>query len=185
MTEQVHTSLKEGIAKALEDLKRDLGRFRTGRASLSILDGVSVSYYGSRTPLSGVASLTIPEPRLILVKPWEKSQLKEIEKAIIEANLGITPMNDGEVIRLPMPAMTEQRRKELAKQVKAAGEEHKVAIRNLRRDANEQLKQQLKDKEITEDDNKRAQEKVQKETDAGTAQVDEIVAKKEKEVMEV
>jgi ribosome recycling factor len=122
---------------------------------------------------------------MITVKAWEKGLLKDIEKAIREANLGINPMNDGEIIRLPVPPLTEERRKEIAKQVKSKGEDHKVAIRNLRRDANERLKGLLKDKKISEDDNKRTGEKVQKETDAGVAQVDQIVQKKEKEVLEV
>ena len=147
--------------------------------------GRRVNYYGTPTPLTGVASLAVPEPRLITVKPWEKGLLKDVEKALREANLGLTPMNDGELIRLPIPALTEERRKEIAKQVKTKGEEHKVAIRNERRDANEKLKALLKDKKITEDENKRAGERVQKETDGGVTQVDQIVAKKEKEVMEV
>jgi ribosome recycling factor len=122
---------------------------------------------------------------MITVKPWDKSIMKEIERSIREANLGLNPMNDGELIRLPIPPLTEERRKDIAKQVKSKGEDHKVAIRNERRDANEKLKTLLKDKKITEDDNKRTQEKVQKETDAGIAKVDEAVAKKEKEVLEV
>ncbi len=181
----VVTELKGRIDKTLEDLRRDLTKVRTGRASPNLLDGIRVDYYGTPTPLSGVANITSPEPRLIIIKPWEKSVLKDIEKAIREANLGINPMNDGEVIRLPFPPLTEERRKEIAKQVKTKGEEHKVAIRNIRRDANEVLKAQLKDKKITEDDSKRLTEKVQKETDDGVKKVDEIISKKEKEVMEV
>ena len=185
MSEEVVKELKARIDKTLDDLKRDFGKVRTGRASTTILDGIMVNYYGTPTPLSGVASLSVPEPRLIVIKPWEKAQLKEIEKAIKEANIGITPMNDGEIIRLPMPAMTEDRRKEIAKQVKSKGEEHKVAIRNVRRDANERLKTLLKDKKMTEDDMKRTTDRVQKETDGGITKVDELVQKKEKEVMEV
>jgi ribosome recycling factor len=185
MSDEVVKELKTRIDKTLDDLKRDFGKVRTGRASTSILDGIMVNYYGTPTPLSGVASLSVPEPRLIVIKPWEKGQLKEIEKSIKEANIGITPMNDGEIIRLPMPAMTEQRRKEIAKQVKSMGEDHKVAIRHVRRDANERLKSLLKDKKITEDDMKRTTDKVQKETDGGISKVDELVQKKEKEVMEV
>lgn len=158
---------------------------RTGRASTSILDGIRVDYYGTPTPLSGVANLNSPEPRLITIKPWDKGTLKDIEKAIREANIGLNPMNDGELIRLPFPPLTEERRRDIAKQVKSKGEEHKVAIRNVRREANEMLKDLLKDKSITEDDLKRATERVQKETDAGVLKVDEIIAKKEKEVMEV
>jgi ribosome recycling factor len=178
-------NLQEQIKQTVDALKQGMTKIRTGRANAAMLDGVRVSYYGTPTPLAQCAAIAVPEPRLITVKPWDKSILKDIEKALHEANLGFTPQNDGEVIRLPIPPLTEQRRKEIAKQVKATGEEHKVAIRNERRDANEKLKGLLKDKTITEDDNKRAQEKVQKETDGGIAQVDEVVAKKEKEVLEV
>jgi len=185
MNEDVLKDLKARIDKTLDDLKKELGKIRTGRANTAMLDGILVNYYGTPTPLTGMASLTVPEPRLIVIKPWEKSVLKDIEKAIKEANIGVTPMNDGEIIRLPLPALTEDRRKEIAKQVKGKGEEHKVAIRNVRRDANERLKALLKDKKMTEDENKRLSEKVQKETDAGVAKVDEIIGAKEKEVMQV
>ncbi len=184
-TDEVLKDLKQRIAKTLEDLRGNLTKIRTGRASLGVLDGIKVDYYGTPTPLAQCAALAVPEPRMITVKPWDKSIMKDVEKAIREANLGLNPQNDGELIRLPIPPLTEDRRKEIAKQVKAKGEEHKVAVRNERRDANEKLKSMLKDKVITEDDNKRAGEKVQKETDAGIASVDEIVAKKEKEVLEV
>ncbi|WP_342375341.1 ribosome recycling factor [Myxococcus stipitatus] len=185
MSGDVVVELKGRITKTIEDLKRELSKVRTGRASTAILDNIRVDYYGTPTPLSGVASVNAPEPRLIVIKPWEKSILKEIEKALREANLGINPMNDGEMIRLPFPPLTEERRKEIVKQVKAKGEEHKVAIRNIRRDANESVKAQLKDKKITEDDEKRISEKVQKETDAGVAEVDKVIVAKEKEVMSV
>ena len=184
-TDAVFKDLKAGIEKTLDDLRRELGKFRTGRANPQMLESVRVNYYGNPTPLSGTASISVPEPRLIVIKPWDKHVIKDIEKAINEANLGVSPSNDGEVVRIQFPPMTEDRRKELAKQVKAKGEEHKVAIRNIRREANEKLKELLKGKAITEDDNKRSTEKVQKETDAGVAKVDEIVAKKEKEVLEV
>ena len=183
--EDVVKELKARIEKTLEDLRKDLSRIRTGRANLSLLDGIRVNYYGTSTPLSGVASLSVPEPRLITVKPWDRSQLKQIEKAITEANIGINPMNDGEIIRLPIPPLTEERRKEIAKQVRQRGEDHKVAVRNERRDANEKLKELLKKKSISEDDLKRATEKVQKETDQGVVKIDDIVQKKGKEVMEV
>ncbi|WP_225412234.1 ribosome recycling factor [Stigmatella hybrida] len=183
--EDVLKELKGRIDKTIDDLKRELAKVRTGRASTAILDGVRVDYYGTPTPLAGVANVNAPEPRLITIKPFDKSVLKEIEKALREANLGINPMNDGEMIRLPFPPLTEERRKDIAKQVKSKGEEHKVAIRNIRRDANEALKEKLKAKTITEDDNKRTSEKVQKETDAGVTKVDEIIAAKEKEVMSV
>ena len=185
MSDEVVKELKTGIDRTLDDLRKELAKIRTGRASVSVLDGIRVNYYGTLTPLAQVANLAVPEPRMITVKAWEKSLLKDIEKAIREANLGIQPMNDGEIIRLPVPPLTEERRKDIAKQVKSKGEDHKVAIRNLRRDANERLKGLLKDKKISEDDNKRTGEKVQKETDGGVAQVDQIVQKKEKEVMEV
>lgn len=185
MSDEVLKELKSKIEKTMEDLKAGLAKIRTGRASLGMLDGIKVDYYGTPTPLAQCAALAVPEPRMITVKPWDKSIIKEIEKAIREANLGLNPMNDGELIRLPIPPLTEERRKDIAKQVKTKGEDHKVAIRNERRDANERLKTLLKDKKITEDDNKRTQEKVQKETDAGVAKVDELIAKKEKEVMEV
>jgi ribosome recycling factor len=177
--------LSDRIKSSVEALKQAMTKIRTGRANAAMLDGVRVNYYGTPTPLAQCAAVAVPEPRLITVKPWDKGILKDIEKALLEANLGLTPQNDGEIIRLPIPPLTEQRRKEIAKQVKSTGEDHKVTIRNDRRDANEKLKTLLKDKVITEDDNKRAQEKVQKETDAGIAQVDDVVAKKEKEVLEV
>jgi ribosome recycling factor len=185
MHEDVIKELKAKIDATLEDLRRDLQKIRTGRASVGMLDGVRVNYYGTPTPLTGVATLSVPEPRMITIKPWDKNVIKDIEKAIRDANLGFNPMNDGDFIRIPIPPLTEERRKEIAKQVRSKGEEHKVAIRNERRDANEMLKDLLKEKEISEDDNKRAGEKVQKETDAGVARVDEIIQKKEKEVMEV
>lgn len=185
ITEDVLRELKERIDKTLEDLKGGLAKLRTGRASLGMVDGVRVDYYGAPTPLSQCAALAVPEPRLITIKPWDKNLIKAIEKALHEANLGLNPMSDGELIRIPIPPLTEERRKDIAKQVRAKGEEHKVAIRNERRDANERLKALLKEKKITEDDQKRTTERVQKETDAGVAKVEEIVQKKEKEVMEV
>jgi ribosome recycling factor len=177
--------LQDQIKSTIAALKQALVKIRTGRANAAMLDGVKLDYYGTPTPLSQCAAIAVPEPRLITVKPWDKSIIRDIEKALLEANLGFTPQNDGEVIRLPIPPLTEQRRKDIAKQVKAQGEDHKIAIRNERRDANEKLKTLLKDKVITEDENKRSQEKVQKETDAGIKEVDEVVARKEKEVLEV
>ena len=185
LTDDVVKDLKARIDRTLEDLKKELSKIRTGRASLSVLEGVRVNYYGTPTPLTGVASLAVPEPRLITIKPWEKGLIKEIEKALGEANLGLTPMNDGELIRLPIPPLTEERRKDIAKQVRTKGEDHRVAVRNERRDANERLKALLKDKKVSEDESKRTETRIQKETDGGIAQVDQIVQKKEKEVMEV
>lgn len=183
--DDVFKDMRVRIEKSIDDLKRELSRIRTGRANPSMLEGVRVNYYGTPTPLQGVASVNVPEPRLITLKPYDKGSIKDIEKAINEANLGVTPQTDGEIIRLAFPPMTQERRKEVAKQVKTKGEEHKVAVRNVRRDANEALKGLQKDRKITEDDLKRATERVQKETDAGIKSVDEVVAKKEKEVMEV
>jgi ribosome recycling factor len=177
--------LAENIKRTIDAMKQQMTKIRTGRANTAMLDQVRVDYYGTPTPLAQCAAIAVPEPRLITVKPWDKGILRDIEKALLEANLGLTPQNDGEIIRLPIPPLNEQRRKEIAKQVKSIGEEHKVAIRNERRDANEKLKTLLKDKVITEDDKKRAEEKVQKETDGGITQVDDVVAKKEKEVLEV
>ncbi len=185
VTDDVVKDLKARIDRTLEDLKKELSKIRTGRASLNVLEGVRVNYYGTATPLTGVASLAVPEPRLITIKPWEKGLIKEIEKALGEANLGLTPMNDGELIRLPIPPLTEERRKDIAKQVRTKGEDHRVAVRNERRDANERLKALLKDKKISEDESKRTETRIQKETDGGITQVDQIVQKKEKEVMEV
>lgn len=185
VTDDVVKDLKGRIERTLEDLKKELAKIRTGRASLSVLEGVRVNYYGTLTPLTGVASLAVPEPRLITIKPWEKGLIKEIEKALSEANLGLTPMSDGELIRLPIPPLTEERRKEIAKQVRTKGEDHRVAVRNERRDANERLKVLLKEKKISEDESKRTETRIQKETDAGIAQVDQTIQKKEKEVMEV
>jgi ribosome recycling factor len=185
MTDDVSKDLKARIDKTIDDLRRELSKIRTGRANLAMLDGIKVDYYGTPTPLAQCAALAVPEPRLITIKPWDKSVMKDIEKSIKEANLGLNPMNDGEMIRLPIPPLTEERRKDIAKQVKTKGEDHKVAIRNERRDANEKLKVLLKDKKITEDENKRGMEQVQKQTDAGVKSIEEVVAKKEKEVMEV
>ena len=179
------TELKGRIDKTLEDLRRDLTKVRTGRASPNLLDGIRVDYYGTPTPLSGVANITSPEPRLIIIKPWEKTVLKEIEKAIREANLGINPMNDGELIRLPFPPLTEERRKEIAKQVKSKGEEHKVAVRNIRRDANDDLKKAEKDGAINQDEHKRMETEVQKLTDEAIKRVDEALKTKEQEIMHV
>jgi len=184
-SENVLKEFKASVEKVVEGLKLSLAKFRTGRANLSLLDGIRVNYYGSPTPLNGCAALGVPEPRLITIKPYDKGVLKEIEKAIREANLGLNPVNDGELIRLPIPPLTEARRKEIAKQVRTKGEEHKVSIRNERRDANEILKGLQKDKLISEDEAKRISEKVQKETDAGIVRLEELVEKKEKEVMEV
>jgi ribosome recycling factor len=177
--------LHDRILKTLDQLKHDLTAVRTGRASLHLLDGVRVDYYGTATPLNQVATLSVPEARLIMVKPWEKNMIPVIEKAIRDANLGVNPMSDKEMVRVPIPALTEERRKEIVKQVRHKGEEHKVAIRNERRDAKELIEVAKKDGDIAEDEAKKALEKMQKETDDGVKKIDEVVAGKEKEVMQV
>jgi ribosome recycling factor len=185
MVNDVIKDLQESLDKGIEAFKRDLGKVRTGRANLGILDGVRVDYYGTPTPLNQVASLNVPDPRLITVKPWEKSLIPEIEKAIRAAQLGLNPSSDGELVRLPMPPLTEERRRDLVKVVKKMSEEAKVHLRGGRRDANEMLKDLLKEKAITEDEEKQGLKRVQDTTDAGVAKVDELMARKEQEIMEV
>ncbi len=185
MVNDVLKELQASLDKAIDALKRDLGKVRTGRASVSILDGIRVDYYGTPTPLNQVASLNVPDPRLITIKPWEKSLIPEIEKTIRSAQLGLNPSSDGEIVRLPMPPLTEERRRDLVKMVKKMAEEAKVALRNARRDANEMLKDFLKDKAITEDEEKAGLKKVQDATDGAVTKVDDLVAKKEKEIMEI
>jgi ribosome recycling factor len=185
VADDVLNDLKSRIDKTIDDLKRELSAVRTGRASLHLLDSVRVDYYGTPTPLSQVASLSVPEARLIVVKPWEKNLIPTIEKAIRDANLGVNPMSDKDFVRVPIPALTEERRKEIVKQVKHKGEEHKIAVRNERRDAKELLGEAQKDGDISEDDAKKALDKVQKETDEGVKRIDDVVAAKEKEVLTV
>jgi ribosome recycling factor len=185
LADDILKDFNDGIAKTLEDLKRDLATVRTGRANLHMLDGVRVDYYGTSTPLNQVATLSVPEARLIVVKPWEKTMIPVIEKAIRDANLGLNPQSDKDLVRVPVPALTEERRKDIVKQVKHKGEEHKIAVRNQRRDTKELLESAQQDGEIAEDEGKKALEKMQKSTDDGIRKVDEIVAAKEKEVMQV
>lgn len=184
--------MKESIQKfeqanlaAIKSLKEHLGKVRTGRANISLLDGVIVDYYGTPTPIKQVANLSTPDARTIQVQAWEGSLLPAIEKAIIGANLGLTPMNDGKLIRVPVPPLTEERRKDLVKQCKKMGEEGKVAIRNHRRDANEALKKLEKDKAISEDESKRGQDEIQKKTDSSIAEIDKILVEKEKEILTI
>src|SRR5512138_2976311 len=177
--------LHDRIGKTLDQLRQDLTAVRTGRASLHLLDNVKVDYYGTPTPLNQVATLSVPEARLIMVKPWEKNMIPVIEKAIRDANLGVNPMSDKDLVRVPIPPLTEERRKEIVKQVKHKGEEHKIAIRNERRDTKELLETAQKDGDISEDEVKKALEKMQKETDDGVKKIDEIIAAKEKDVMQV
>jgi len=173
------------IAKTLDHFRGELLGIRTGRASLHVLDGVRVDYYGTPTPLNQVATLAVADARLITVKPWEKNLIPVIDKAIRDANLGLNPQSDKDLVRVPIPALTEERRKEIVKQVRHKGEEQKLAVRNERRDAKELVEQAEKDGEISADEAKKALEKVQKETDEGVKRVDEMVAAKEKEVMTV
>jgi ribosome recycling factor len=173
------------MGKSIESLKREYSRLRTGRASISLLDGIRVSYYDTPTPLNQMASLAVPEPRLLVIQPWDKTAIEDIEKAILKSELGLTPINDGKVIRISIPPLTEERRKELVKVARKMSEENKVAIRNIRRDANEMLKDLKKEKEITEDDLYRSQDEVQKTTDQFISQVDELCAAKEKEILEI
>lgn len=170
---------------AIKSLKEQLAKVRTGRATVALLDGVMVDYYGTPTPIKQVANLSTPDARTIQVQAWESSLLPAIEKAIIAANLGLTPMNDGKLVRVPVPSLTEERRKDLVKQCKKMGEESKISIRNHRRDTNDALKKKEKDKLISEDENKRAQEEVQKKTDAAIAEIDKVLADKEKEILTI
>lgn len=185
MTNDVVNSAEEKLKKTLEALKKEYGTLRAGRATPSLLDKVMVDYYGSATPVNQMANVTVPEPRMILIKPYDKSTLKEIEKAIQKSDLGLTPNSDGVSIRLAIPQPTQERRKELVKVVNKKAEESKVAMRNIRRDANENIKKLEKNKEITEDDRKEGQEKMQKLLDKYIKLVDGVKAAKEKEVMEV
>ncbi len=185
IADDILNELHGGVARTLDQLRAELASVRTGRASLHLLDGVRVDYYGTATPLNQVATLSVPEARLIVVKPWEKSMIPPIEKAIRDANLGLNPMSDKDLVRVPIPPLTEERRREIVKQVKHKGEEHKVAVRNQRRDAKELIEAAEKDGDISADDAKKALDKMQKETDEGVKKVDEIVAAKEKDVMQV
>ncbi len=173
------------MEKSLDGFRAELGKVRTGRASLSLLDGVKVEAYGSLMPLNQVATMTIPETRMIVIQPWDPQMLGAVGKAILKSNLDLTPANDGKVIRINIPQLTEERRRELVKRVKKIAEEYRVAVRNLRREANDTFKKMKKDKEISEDDMFRGQELAQKTTDQFIKSIDQIAADKEKEVMEV
>ena len=170
---------------AIDSLKKDFTSIRTGRASLGLLDGITIEYYGAATPLSQIASLSIPESRQIAIQPWEPRLIPEIEKAILKSDLGLTPMNDGKMIRINIPILTEERRKQLVKVVKKRAEEAKVAVRNIRRDSNDELKKLEKDNHLSEDEVKRSQEEIQKLTDSFIQKTDEVLLHKEKEIMEV
>lgn len=183
--EDVIKETRPKMEKVIEDFQRKLSNVRTGRATVGLLDGVVVDYYGSPTPLNQMASVAVPEPQLITVQPWDMSQLGAVEKAIIAANLGLNPSNDGKIIRLPVPALNEERRKQLAKQVHEIAEEHRVAVRNVRHHSNDSLKKLLKDKAISEDSERDGLDQVQKLTNNYIAKIDEFMKAKEHEVMSV
>lgn len=184
MKEEILSELSEKMTNSQEALKKEFGRIRTGRASTALLDGIKVNCYDSLMPLDQVASISVPESRLITVKPWDQSIIGDIEKSILKSELGLTPMNDGKIIRIPIPPLTEERRKELAKLARKMAEESKIAIRNQRRDANELFKELKTEKEISEDELYRCQDEVQKITDEFVKGIDTITAKKEKEILE-
>ncbi|MBM7708311.1 ribosome recycling factor [Enterococcus lemanii] len=185
MVDTIFNEAKEKMDKTAESLQRELGQIRAGRANASLLDRISVIYYGAPTPLNQMASITIPEARVLMITPFDKSILKDVEKAILASDLGITPTNDGNVIRLVMPQLTEERRKELAKDVKKSAENAKIAIRNARRDAIDAYKKQEKASEITEDDLKNSEKEIQTLTDDSVKKLDAIAAEKEKELLEI
>ncbi len=185
MGAEVIDDFKKRSEKAMEALQKELGKVRTGRANLQILDGISVDYYGTPTPLNQVASLAVPDAKTITVKPWDKSVIAQVEKAINIADIGIAPQTSGDLIRLPIPVLTEERRKELVKIIRQKGEDSKIVVRNIRRDANEQLKDAKKDKSISEDEMHKFIADIQKETDACIKLVDKILDNKEKELMEI
>lgn len=178
-------NMQERMEKVIDNLEANYSEIRAGRANPAILNRVSVEYYGVPTPINQVASVSVPEARLIVIQPWDRSILSQIEKAIEKADIGIHPMNDGGVIRLSFPELTEERRKEIVKDVKKTAEEAKVAVRNVRRDEMDEAKAKLKNKEISEDEEKALEDKIQKETDKYVAKIDEIADRKEKEIMSV
>ncbi|MBI5905779.1 MAG: ribosome recycling factor [Deltaproteobacteria bacterium] len=173
------------MERSIDAFRKELGKVRTGRASFSLLDGVKVDYYGTPTPLQQVGTLSVPESRLITITPWDSKMIGPIEKAIQGSGLGLNPASDGKVVRIPIPPLTEERRRELAKMVRKMAEDARVAVRNVRREAIERLKEREKKKEISEDDVKRGQDRIQKETDAHVKKVDDILKAKEQEIMEV
>jgi len=185
MKDQIFQKLQDDMEKTISALDKSFSRVRTGRASVSLLDGIKVDYYGAPTPIAQVATLSVPESRLIVITPWDVTALGAIEKAIQKSDLGLMPSNDGKIIRLSIPPLTEERRKELVKVVKKMSEEAKIKLRNARRDANEELKDAKKNNKMAEDQVFTAQDEVQKLTDAGIQKVDKILTAKEKEIMEI
>ena len=184
MINDIYQETRESMRKSIEALDRELKRVRTGRASLSILDGIKVDYYGTLTPLNQMATLAVPESRLITIQPWDISVIKDIEKAILKSDLGLTPADDGKILRISIQPLTEERRKELVKVVHKMCEDHKVSLRNVRRDSNELLKSLKKDGDISEDKAFKAQDEIQKITDEQVKLIDECYTKKEKEILE-
>ena len=182
---EIEASIKSRMEKALSDLQHAMAGIRTGRASLGLLDHIRVDYYSTPTPLNQLANLHIPEPSLITIQPWDVSQIGPIEKAIRSSDLGLNPSNDGKVIRLPIPPLTEERRKEMVKRLHGVAEDHRVAVRNVRREGNEAVKKLLKDKKITEDDDRRAHEENQKTTDSYMQKLDQAAKMKEKEILDI
>jgi ribosome recycling factor len=185
MEQELKRKTAERMSRTIEALKKEFASVRTGRASLALLDEIMVNYYDTQTPLQQLASLSIPESRQIAVQPWDQKIIPDIEKAIMKSDLGLTPMNDGKIIRINIPPLTEERRKQLVKAVKKKAEEAKISIRNIRRDANEELRKLEKEKHLSEDEVKKLQEETQKITDSYIAKADEVLGHKEKEIMEV
>lgn len=185
MIEAIKSDTKERMEKAIVSLRKELAAIRAGRANPSLLDKIIVEYYGTQTPLNQLANITTPDPRTLIIQPWDKSGTSDIERAILKSELGITPNNDGVVIRINIPALTEERRKELVKLVKKTGEEGKVAIRNIRRDGNDDLKKFEKTGDVSEDESRWTQEEIQKITDRYIEEIDKLVTNKENEIMEV
>jgi ribosome recycling factor len=181
----VESHAKTRMDKALSDLQHEMASIRTGRASVSIFDNLKVDYYGTPTPLNQLSNLHVPEPTLITIQPWDVSQIGLIEKAIRTSDLGLNPANDGKIIRVPIPALTEERRKEIVKRLHGIAEDHRVALRNIRRDANEHTKKLLKDKAISEDEERRALDEIQKMTDGHIQKIDQMSKAKEKEILEI
>ncbi len=185
MIDEVIEDLRKEMEATIVAFRRELSRTRTGRASTALLEGLTVEYYGTRTPLNQVAGLSAPEPRLLLIQPYDRGVLHDIERAIQQSDLGLNPLNDGKIIRVPIPELTEERRKDLVKRVRKEGEDYRISIRNHRRDANEMLKSLLKDKAISEDDNRKAHERIEEITKVYIEKIDQILKGKEAEIMEV
>lgn len=185
MIRRILDAAKKGMEKCVEDLRAGLATIRTGRASVGILDHVQANYYGTPTPINQMASLSAPDPTLIVIQPWDPSTIAAIEKAILTSDLGLNPTNDGKVIRLPIPPLTQERRKQLAKSVAHLSEQHKVAVRQVRHDANDQLKTSLKDRQISEDEEKDALKRVQDLTNTHIEKIEELQKKKEAEILEI